>query len=94
MNDIWRKIDVIVSPHPVLSELYCVEFRPRELTQKRAPAGESPHVPKNLVLTVEDRGDLHITSFSHATNPILYLDHMDYELKAILAVSEYRLHHP
>lgn len=91
MQDIWRSIDVIVSRDPMLSDRYHVEFRPRENLEQR-PKGPATSIPRNMVLIVEDRGELHVNSFSHASTPIPDRNQGDYERKAILAVTDFRLH--
>jgi hypothetical protein len=92
MKNIWRTVDVIVTPNPVSPERYQVEFRPRN--RKREAKADVWEIETNMVLFVEYRGHLQVNSFTKATTPIPGFDLADYELKAILAVSEYRLHNP
>lgn len=92
MNDRWRTIDVIVTADPEISDLYQVEFRPRNRAKETTE--ELWRLETNMILFVEYRGHLQINSFTEATAPIAGFNHTDYELKAILAVGEYRSYNP
>lgn len=91
MGDVWRAIDVKVSPDPMHPQRFLVEFAPRGITDGPGPGGDPLVVPKNMVVTVQDERGLKVIAFSHTSSPILHLGQADYEQKAIQAVTEYRL---
>lgn len=91
MNDMWKAIEVIVSPDPMHPQRYSVEFRPDGSMQAGSLSGEHPEIPSNMVVTVQDEGALKAIAYSHTASPIPGLGQADYDERAIQAVSEYRL---
>src|SRR5262245_7333770 len=93
MSDVWRSIDVIVSPDPMHPQRYSVEFRSRTIILTRGPSGEKLAISPHKIVTVQDEDGFKAIAFSHLESAIPDLSQTDYAQKAIKAVSEYRAHH-